>query len=298
MKARSFGAAATLLALFAAPAGAGGKPEPKTSVKLAKSWDAAVEEAKALDLPIVVHSHGFFCGPCWGMHDSVMCNKEFVKFAEENTVEVISLDRLEEGVEKKDRRAETYDVKVDGEKVSYLVEFPGLTVEDMKALHASHAATYNQTGKIPYTCLVDPYTLEELEHWSGATSASTIEDSITTHRKAMEKEHGKVPSRKEWRLLASAEDDAKAKAAKNDFSKALEALAKASQKSDKWPEEWKSKLAASKEEVVAAAKAALDAIESAKDADAPKAKKDLTALVASLKGTGLEERAKTLLATL
>lgn len=34
------------------------KPDP--SVTFAKSWDAAVEEAKLLNVPLVVHSHGFY----------------------------------------------------------------------------------------------------------------------------------------------------------------------------------------------------------------------------------------------
>jgi hypothetical protein len=37
-----------------------GKDEPKPTVKFAKTWDAAVAEAKTLNLPIVVHSHGFY----------------------------------------------------------------------------------------------------------------------------------------------------------------------------------------------------------------------------------------------
>ena len=32
----------------------------KPSVTYAKSWEAAVAEAKLLNLPIVVHSHGFY----------------------------------------------------------------------------------------------------------------------------------------------------------------------------------------------------------------------------------------------
>jgi hypothetical protein len=43
------------LALAAPP-----KPKIKPSVEFAKSWDAAVVEAKLLNLPIVVHSHGFY----------------------------------------------------------------------------------------------------------------------------------------------------------------------------------------------------------------------------------------------
>jgi hypothetical protein len=33
---------------------------PIESVKYAKSWEAAIEEAKTLNVPIVVHSHGFY----------------------------------------------------------------------------------------------------------------------------------------------------------------------------------------------------------------------------------------------
>lgn len=34
--------------------------KPKPSVAYAKSWEAAVEEAKLLNVPIVLHSHGFY----------------------------------------------------------------------------------------------------------------------------------------------------------------------------------------------------------------------------------------------
>ena len=52
-------AAAVLVFMYTVIAAwAGDKPEP--SVTYAKTWDAAVEEAKTLNLPIVVHSHGFF----------------------------------------------------------------------------------------------------------------------------------------------------------------------------------------------------------------------------------------------
>ncbi len=38
---------------------AGKSTQPDPSVNFAKSWDAAVEEAKLLNVPIVAHSHGF-----------------------------------------------------------------------------------------------------------------------------------------------------------------------------------------------------------------------------------------------
>lgn len=45
-------------ATLAAPAG--GKPKIKPTVEFARSWDEAVAEGKLLNLPLVVHSHGFY----------------------------------------------------------------------------------------------------------------------------------------------------------------------------------------------------------------------------------------------
>ncbi len=53
-------ATAATLALAAALGTAGGGDKPEPSVVYARSWDAAVEEAKLLNVPIVVHSHGFY----------------------------------------------------------------------------------------------------------------------------------------------------------------------------------------------------------------------------------------------
>ncbi|MCA9321684.1 MAG: hypothetical protein KDB53_13165 [Planctomycetes bacterium] len=36
------------------------KPKIKPTVTFASTWDAAIEEAKLLNVPIVVHSHGFY----------------------------------------------------------------------------------------------------------------------------------------------------------------------------------------------------------------------------------------------
>jgi hypothetical protein len=51
---------ATAVALVASLGVAGGKPKIDPSVTYAKTWDAAVAEAKLLNVPIVVHSHGFY----------------------------------------------------------------------------------------------------------------------------------------------------------------------------------------------------------------------------------------------
>jgi predicted metal-binding protein len=49
-----------LLAGAAAMALAGDKVKLKPQVTYAKTWEAAVQEAKDLNVPIVVHSHGFY----------------------------------------------------------------------------------------------------------------------------------------------------------------------------------------------------------------------------------------------
>lgn len=275
-----------------------GVPEPRTCVTLAKSWEAALEEAKALNVPIVVHSHGFFCGPCWGMHSALMCNKKYIEFANEHTVEVISLDKLQEGIDQKDRKAETYEVKVDGKPVKYLVEFPGLTVEDMLALHASKASSYNKSGKIPYTAVVDPWTLDEIKSWNGGQGAGTIQDVVLEAKKAMAKEHGKGVSRKDLTLVRDATRDANVKAEKGDFAAALDRLAKLDAKAEKWADVLKEQLKTAKADVVAVAEKALAAIEEKKATDAAAAKKELSTLATRLRGTGLEGKAKELLATL
>jgi hypothetical protein len=288
-----------IVCAVAATALAADKHEPVTCVPLAKSWDAAVEEAKALNVPIVVHSHGFYCGPCWGMHQSVMCNKKYIDFAQDNTVEVIALQRLEEGIEKKDKKAQTYEAKVGGKTVEYLCEFPGLTVAEMLALNSSKASSYNDTGGIPYTCLVNPHNLEQITSWKGGgASAGTIMDAVTEAKKALVKEHGKGVSRKDVKALSDAENAATARVEKADYAAALDALAKVASKAEKWPESLKTRLEAAKTKVVEEATKALDAIEAAKAEDAAKAKKDLAAISPKLRGTGLEQRAKDLLASL
>jgi hypothetical protein len=50
----------SFLAVAAPPASAQKKHRIKPTVRLAKTWDGAVAEAKMLRVPIVVHLHGFY----------------------------------------------------------------------------------------------------------------------------------------------------------------------------------------------------------------------------------------------
>ncbi|MGQ0614545.1 MAG: hypothetical protein ACT4PV_12490 [Planctomycetaceae bacterium] len=51
---------AALLSVALGGGAACAKEKIKESVRYAPTWEAAVEEAKLFNLPIVVHSHGFY----------------------------------------------------------------------------------------------------------------------------------------------------------------------------------------------------------------------------------------------
>jgi len=51
--------ATAVAAALTAGAALAGKDEIKPFIKVPKTWDAAVEEGKKFNLPIVVHSHGW-----------------------------------------------------------------------------------------------------------------------------------------------------------------------------------------------------------------------------------------------
>ncbi len=110
------------------------------------------------------------------MHGSVLQNKKYIKFHDENTVEVISLGSLESGIEKGDKRAGTYTAKdAAGNEVEYMISWPGLTKDDIGKLRSSPAGQFNKTGRIPYTSIVDPYTGKEMVVIKGATSGKIMD---------------------------------------------------------------------------------------------------------------------------
>ena len=171
-----------------------------------------------------------------------MCNKKYIEFSADNTVEVISMSGVQEGYDKKDKKAEEYEIKEFGEIVKYLVEFPGLTVKDMVDLNSGKAASFNTTGKTPYTSMIDPWTESEVKGWSGGSvSSGAIQDAVLEWRKTAIKEHGKGFARKNWYILTSVEREVKFYVEKNDLAKAKISLDKVKPKTTKWPDEIKAR---------------------------------------------------------
>jgi hypothetical protein len=228
------------------------------------------------------------------VHGSVLQNKKYIKFAFENTVDVMALGRLQEGIEKKDRKAATYKAK-DGKE--YLVEFPNLTVEDIGKLRSSKAGSYNNTGKIPYTAIVDPYTLEEMENIKGGYSCKSLMEIVKVHRKTLTNEHGKSFSRKVLTKVRKQQADIEKELAKESYAKALAATAKLEKSVAKQPAALIEMVGKTKESVVAACSKKLDSLETLIGRGAKtEAGRELGPLARALKGTSLEERANDLLA--
>lgn len=224
-------------------------------------------------------------------------NKKYIAFAEENTVEVLSLDRLDEGIEKKDKRAGTFKAKdVDGQEKEFMLGWPNLTAEDIRNLRGSKAGSYNQTGKIPYTCIVDPYTLEEMDNIKGGYGAGTLMDLVTAKKKELEKAHGKGVSRKTYAKVKEADAGIRKELAAGNLAKALAdsaALQKKVAKESPAIVEMAQKTGA---EVLEAAGKQLDEIEAMIGrGENAEASKQLGPLSRALKGTTLEERATALL---
>jgi hypothetical protein len=232
------------------------------------------------------------------MHSAVLQNAKYIKFAAKNTVEVISLGSLQEGIDKKDKKAETYEDELpDGTKVEYLVMYPGMTVAEMLALNASKASQYNDTGRIPFTAMIDPHTEKEMQRWMGGQAASTLMEAAKEHRKTLVKQHGEGVSRKVFDEVVEMETDTAAALAGGELQEALAASAKV-EVDEQWPQALKDRVAVCRKKVLDAAAQRLKDLEAQALSDAAAAKRELTKLVPALKGTELEARAAELLATL
>jgi hypothetical protein len=225
------------------------------------------------------------------MHSAVMQNKKYIKFAEKSTVEVLALGGLDQAVEKKDPKAATYKTK-DGREC--MVQWPSLTYDEIMALRSSPAGRFNDTGGIPYTCIVNPHTAKKMSVVK-SRSASGIEEEVEVALKELKKEYGKGYSRK---ALAKVNDEIAKVAELNGegkFDKALKTLKSLEGKNKQAPELVTAKIKASREAVMTAARAKLDEVMAG---DPKMLKRELNRLIPRLKGTGLEEEARSALKSL
>jgi hypothetical protein len=232
------------------------------------------------------------------VHGSVLQNKKYISFAEENTVEVLALSALDQGIQKKDKRAATFKAKdVDGVEKDFMVGWPNLTAEDINSLNSSKAGSYNTSGGIPYTAVIDPFTLEEMGNIKGSYAVGELSDLVAEKKKEIQKAHGKGISRKSLTKVKEADAAIKKSLADGNLAKAATdavALQKKVAKDGDAIVEMVNKTAT---EVLEAAGKQLDEIEAMIGrGEKAEANKQLGPLSRALKGTTLEERANALLA--
>lgn len=224
-------------------------------------------------------------------------NDKYMAFVADNAVDVIIEERLQEGVDKKDPKAATYEGKDDdGKPATLMKEWPNLTLAEMLALATSPGGQYNHTGKIPYVSLVDPYTLKEVKGIPGGEAGKGLIEDITASKAQLNKDHG--PSVKRSTLTAvTAQSKAveDALAGKGGVAAALPLLAKLQASTAKEGEGVKAKVKPVADKVMEAAKAQLDDAETKIGAGDVKGATTILSQIGSLlKGTELEGRVKEL----
>ncbi len=231
------------------------------------------------------------------MHSAVMQNKKYIKFAKDNTVEVITLSGIEGGLQKGDRKAARYEVKGrDGKKTLYFAEFPGLTLEDFQGLNRSKAVQYNDTGAIPHTSFVDPFTQKKLAGHRGGTSAKKIMEYAEKALAKIRKTHGKPQlTRRKLELVDKAVAQIDTAVAKSDLRKAFSYLRKIEKSTAKWPELARAPITKAKGRILQSGEKQLDALEDLAQKNPKAAKSKAKVLLGKLKGTELEARAKDLI---
>ncbi len=224
------------------------------------------------------------------MHSAVLQNKKYVSSSKKNSVEVLALGSLEKGIANEDPKAETYTAKNElGETVEYMKSWPGLTAADIISLSKSKARTYNKSGYIPYTAIVNPHTLEEMSHYQGGQSSNTLIKGVAQARRLLKKSHGEGISRKDMAVIEESVASSEKLTKEMNFGKALTDLTKAV-KGKKLPEMLTEKIERARERVIMEAEAELETFESLALINPARVKTELGKLKKNFRGTGLEEQ--------
>jgi hypothetical protein len=228
----------------------------------------------------------------------VLQNEKYIEFADDNTVEILALGSIDDGISKKDKRADTYDAKDEaGAAAKYMKEFAGCTVDQLTAMNGSPGGQYNKTGKIPYVSIVDPFTLKEIHGQPGGYAAGGLMKAVLEAKDQLNKDHGVSVKRSTLKKVQTGAKAVEATLAspKGGVAAALTDLHKLQASIVKEADSIKAETKAVEDKVMEAAKAQLD------DADAKIGAGDvktagtiLSSIGSLLKGTDLEPRVKEL----
>jgi len=230
------------------------------------------------------------------MHGSVLQNADYIRFSADHAVEVIAMEEMRRALDEKSANVATYAAKDEyGEAVRYLEQFPGLTVEQLQALNESEALHYMEGGRIPYTAIVDPHSSEEIEALKGVKSAKELIEAIGRGEKRLEGARGPGMTRAAWDAMRRRRVAIDRRLAAKELGKAMEEYRLLAKEIENAPDVAKRKVGASLAVILDDATKELEAAEAelagGRRAQAQAAAK---ALVAALRGTDLEARARKL----
>lgn len=230
------------------------------------------------------------------MHRSVLQSKVYIKYADANTVEVISMEEMDKALAEKSRHARTYKLSdAYGDDVECLVEFPGLTVEQLDRLSNSPARDYMTGNRIPYTAVVNPHTLEEMVHLRGVVTPKELIESIKAERKKLDAAHGKGIERKLWREVQRGQIEIDLLLGEDEIAKAMAVYRHLAKRTLLQPEALKRPVETSLAVILDDAAKRLDVLERRiGKGEGPKLKEDLRVLSRALADTKLAARVREL----
>ncbi len=140
------------------------------------------------------------------MHRSVLQNGAYIKYAQQHTVEVISMEELERALQEKHTAIKTYpSTDGYGDTSLLLVEFPGLSLDDLDGTSNGKPIEFMDGNRIPYTAIVDPHTETLMQGIKGKINGRKLIEQIKPHAAALKKKHGLGVDRKLWERAAQTE---------------------------------------------------------------------------------------------
>ena len=189
-----------------------------------------------------------------------------------------------------ERREDAY-----GEKQDYLVEFPGLTLDELRDLSDSKAINYIEGRAIPYTAIVDPFTMKQLAGARGVVRTKQLTALIQTELKGLRARHGPGIDRKLWDAVLKSQTQIDLLLGKGKLHAALGVYRDLASQTRGRPEVLRRKAALSLECILDEAAKRLDKMEERiKQGEGRKLAADLRRLGRALAGTALEKRARAL----
>ena len=208
------------------------------------------------------------------------------------------MGKIDKALAAQAKNFQLYDAKDEnGSTVQRVVGWPSLTIDQMQKLNRSKAGRYNNTGKIPYTAIINPHTLAEMSNIKGSYGMGQLTEAVEVAKKALNKEYGQSVSRKSIAKFRKDEKKIRADADKGNLPKAINAtnaLVKKNAKKPKVIQELGTKLL---DDLLTAAQKQLDEAEALIGrGDKKGALKTLNKLARPLKGTAHEARVTDLLA--